>query len=50
MALTSDGMDDSNISAVEKGNNVFHSDLNVSSNPTIDFIQRVCQWSQTQPM
>ncbi|XP_024959643.1 probable aquaporin NIP-type [Cynara cardunculus var. scolymus] len=41
MAMGNDGMEDSNISDVEKGNFVINSDLNASSNPTIEFVQRL---------
>lgn len=42
MELPSDIIDESNVSAVEKGDVVFSSNLALSSNPLIDLTQRVC--------
>ncbi|GJX86677.1 probable aquaporin NIP [Tanacetum coccineum] len=41
MAQTSDGIDESNISALEKGDSVLNSELVASSNPTVDLAQRL---------
>nr|KAJ0222420.1 hypothetical protein LSAT_V11C200079510 [Lactuca sativa] len=41
MELPSDIIDESNVSAVEKGDVVFSSNLALSSNPLIDLTQRV---------